>query len=208
MSAYFSHDYISNSDIKKFLQQIGLKREAPANLDKIFELGTLIHSSILEPHTANTNHKDYDLACRMRDTFWKDDFCRNFAMAKDFQREYEVYSTVEVGGMQFNSRCKCDGIRTGLNIILEIKGLNVDTEKAFMDALPSFDYDQGVAHYMLTKKAPMEVIVGLSKKKPERLFKKIVKMHDNFYAEGEQKLIDALKLLMEYSPDDVNLITV
>jgi hypothetical protein len=206
MSEYFQHPYISNSDIKNFLKQIGLKREDPPNLQAIFDLGTLIHSNILEPHLADVKHDQYQLACKMRDTFWKDAWCRDFISKKDFKREHEIYRTVEVGGMQFNSRCKCDGIRTGINVILELKGLNVETEKAFNDAITTFDYDQAAAHYILTANAPMQVIIGLSKKKPERLFRKIIKKHDNTYAEGEHKLIESLQLLSQYSPDDIKIL--
>lgn len=206
MSTYFDHHYISNSDIKKFLQQIGLKREAPANLEAIFELGTLIHATIFEPYLSNKQHEKYELACKMRETFWKDPMCRDFVLKKDFRREHEVYRTVSVGGMKFNARCKCDGIRTGINVPLELKGLNIETDSAFQQALTSFDYDQGVAHYMLTTGADMMIVVAISKKKPDRLFKKIVKKHDNFYAEGEHKLIEALHLLREYSPEDVQLV--
>lgn len=206
--SYFDHHFISNSDIKNFLKSIGLKREDPPNLQAIFDLGTLIHQTILEPHLSDKSHEQYDLACKMRDTFWQDSMCRNFAMAKDFKREHEVYKTVEVGGMRFDSRCKCDGMRTALNLPLELKGLNIETEKAFNAAIEAFDYDQGIAHYMLTTGAPMMLVVGISKKRPERMFKKIIKKHDNIYAIGEHKLIEALTMLRDYSPSDVQLIAV
>lgn len=127
-------------------------------------------------------------------------------MAKDFNREREFYNTVQVGGMEFHSRCKCDGWRSGVKIPFELKGLNVDSEKGFQQALTSFDYDQGVAHYMLTTGADMMIVVGISKKRPDRLFKKIIKKHDDFYAIGEHKLIESLELLHQYSPDDIKIL--
>jgi len=82
----------------------------------------------------------------------------------------------------------------------------VESEKAFNEAIVNFDYDQAVVHYMLTAKRKTELIVGISKKRPERLFKKIIKQHDESYLIGEQKLIDSLDLLYPYSPDDIKLV--
>jgi len=50
------------------------------------------------------------------------------------------------------------------------------------------------------------LIVGLSKKNPKKIFKRFIKKHDDFYAIGEQKLIDNLTLLRDISPEDVPLI--
>jgi len=129
--------------------------------------------------------------------------CRMIILRHDFKREREFYEKVRVGKYEFNSRCKADGDSEGISLFLELKGLNVDSEKAFNMALERFDYDQAVAHYMLTAKRKTELIVGISKKKPKLLFKKVVKMNDDFFAVGEQKLIESLDLLHDYSPDDI-----
>lgn len=205
---YFDHPYVSNSDLKNFKKKIGMAPEDPLNLQAIFDFGSLFHATILEPHLTNKDDMSDDavLARKMKDTFFKDELCRSFVMAPDFKREEEFYNQVEVDGMRFNSRCKADGVRTGLKVFLEIKGLGIDSEKAFKEALTRFDYDQGIAHYMLTSKCDMAIIVGISKRKPERMFKKIVKKHDEFYAWGEEKLIQVLRLLHTYSPEDIQLV--
>lgn len=209
MSNYFNHSAISNSDIQKFLTQIGLKREMPANIQQIYSFGTEFHCGILEPHKRNDLVITLDqrkLIERMADTFWADKMCREFAMAKDFQREMEVYDSLEVGGMRIAARCKFDGARPPLKIGLELKGVKVSSQKQFEECLGALDYDRAVAHYQLTAKYEWTLVVGISKSHPERLFKKIVKRYDNFYAEGEEKLRQALILLRDYSPDDVELI--
>lgn len=209
MSAYFDHSSISNSDIQKFLQQIGLKREMPANIQAIYDLGTEFHSGILEPHKRRPDiltKEQNELIDKMAKTFWEDKMCRDFAMAKDFIREKEFYEPLQVGGMEICARCKMDGARTGIKMQLELKGLNVTTEKQFFESLVSLDYDRAVAHYQLTSKYHWSLLVGISKKNPKLLFKKLVKRFDNFYAEGEHKLIEALHLLKDYSPSDVKLL--
>lgn len=205
---YFDHEYISSSDLKSFLKKLGGGFEEPANLQAIYDLGTLIHSTILEPYKIDPEMsvEDRELALKMSKTFFKDPLCRMFVMREDFLREDEHYGTVTVGGMTYKSRCKADGRSAGISSILELKGLNVTTEKAFLEAIDTFNYDMTACHYMLTTGDNMQLIVGISKKKPELLFKKIIKRHDENYLIGEQKLIDTLHLLREYSPSDIQLV--
>lgn len=206
--SYFQHASISNSDIRAFLIKMGLAREMPTNMQAIYDFGTLFHRIILEPHLVNKTvlSDDIILAQKMRNTFFKDELCRSFIMAPDFQREHEFYDTVEVGPYRYKARAKADGSRMQQRWLLELKGLNLTTEKAFNEALVELDYDRAIVHYMLASKTKLDLVVGISKKKPELLFKKIVKMNDEFYAWGEEKLIKSLKLLRDWSPEDVELI--
>lgn len=206
MDNYFQHDYISNSDLKDFKKKLGRSFEDPANLQEIFEFGSLFHATILEPHLADKKHEDYELALAMRDTFWKDPVCRAFAMASDFRREQPFFEERVVGPYKVKVRCKCDGVRTRLKVFLELKGLNLDNEKAFRSALERYDYDQAASHYSITGDFGMGMIVGISKRDPTKLFKWFTKRHDEFYLGGEQKLIDTLTLLRGYSPEDVRLV--
>ena len=209
--SYFDHPNLSNSDLKRFKERLGLSRPAPDNLQAIFDFGTLFHKSILEPHLITEEDKksdDYKLAQAMSKRFWKDPICREFVMAKDFRREHEFYEPLTVNGIQIEARCKMDGARTKVKFILELKGLSVTTQKAFEESLIDLDYDQAVAHYMLTSKYPLELIVGISKRDPDKLFKRIVKQYDDWYLGGEQKLIDTLYKLKDYSPEDVKIVCV
>lgn len=205
MNSYFDHPYISNSDLKKFKQHLGLSHPMPENMQPIFDFGTIFHKVILEPNTVTDEDKanpDFKLAQKMADTFWKDEMCRNFILAKDFEREKECYEEITVGTHTIKARCKFDGIRTMMRWQLELKGLAVTSKKAFEDALARLDYDQACTHYQLTGKVNVSLIVGISKKNPDLLYKKLVKQHDEFYLQGEQKLIDILGQLKQYSPED------
>jgi hypothetical protein len=206
---YFDHPNLSNSDLKKFKERMGLSREAPPDLQAIFDFGNLFHKSILEPHLitdADKTKEGYELAQAMSKTFWKDPMCRDFAMAKDFKREHEFYESLEVAGMRIDSRCKMDGARIKMKWQLELKGLRAATQKEFETALIDLDYDQAIAHYLLTSGYNTALIVGISKRNPDRLFKRIVKKHDDWYAWGEEKLIKTLRLLRDYSPEDVVMV--
>lgn len=201
---YFSHSHLSNSDLKAFKKKLGMTPEDPENLQEIFAMGTLSHAVIFEPHLANKEHESLDLAMAMQKTFWADSTCRYFASANDFHREKAFYNDAAVvGPYKVKLRCKTDGVRTRTKAYMEFKGLSIETEKAFREALVRYDYDQACAHYMLTGDFRMCLFVGISKKDPRKIFKWYVKKHDEFYLQGEQKLIDNLALLREYSPDDV-----
>lgn len=182
----------------------------PENMQPIFDFGSLFHKVILEPHLVTDEdraNKDYPLAEKMAKTFFADEICRSFILAKDFEREFEVYDKLTVGPHTINARCKFDGIRTKLRWGLELKGLAVDNQKAFEEALLRLDYDQGICHYQILGKCSVTLIAGISKRKPDRIFKRIVKQYDEFYLGGEQKLIDILGELRTYSPEDF-LVTV
>lgn len=206
---YFDRPEISVSDIKKFLSNVGEGHvlQSP-NIQAIYAMGTTFHETILEPHKIDETHKDDDriLATKMKVTFYKDPMCRDFILAKDFEREKEIYGEVTVGGMTYISRCKADGIRPGIKTILELKGLSVTNKKAFEMAIDELNYDMAAVHYLLTSKCERMIIVGISKKKPDLMFKRIIKKHDETYLMGEEKLIQALRLLRKYSPEDVKLV--
>lgn len=206
--SYFEHSSISNSDLRAFRIKMGLARQMPENMQAIYAFGTIFHKAILEPHKITDEekkHPDYAMALKMRDRFWKDPLCRSFAMAKDFEREKEFYEPLKVDRYEINARCKMDGARTALKWCLELKGLRVSSYKAFLAAIDSLDYDQAVAHYQLTSKYEVTLMVGITKEKNPQLFKHIVKRGDDVYLWGEQKEIDTLKLLHEWSPDDVRI---
>jgi len=208
MLTYFDHDYISASDLKAFLKKTQGGIEEPANLQAIFDFGTLFHETILEPfkHYDHEETDELKLARKMKDTFFKDELCRMIVMRPDFQREQEHYEVIEVGGMKYEARCKCDGDSKGISTILELKGLIVTTQKAFDAAIDRLNYDMTAVHYMLTAKRDRQLIIGISKKNPDLLFKRVIKKHDETYLIGEEKLIQTLRLLREYSPEDIQLV--
>lgn len=183
-----------------------MAHEEPENLQEIFDFGSLFHALILEPHIADMAYKDIQLALEMRDTYWKDPVCRQFSMASDFSREKAFYEERQVGPYKVKLRCKADGARERVKFLLELKGLKSKSEKEFRSALTRMNYDQAVAHYLITTGYETELIAGISKSDPRKMFKWICYRHDEFYMAGEQKLIDDLTLLRQYSPDDVVLV--
>jgi hypothetical protein len=193
---YFNHNYTSNSDLKALAYKVAGK-EKPENIQDIYDLGTELHYNITEPHkmTLLPGTEKYELAMEMRKTFFKDDLCRNFIMSHDFRREHEFYRVLRNG---VNARCKTDGDSKGLKTIFEFKGLSVTTQKGFEDAIVNFDYDQGAAWYLDVCSGFVQykqvLMVGISKKQPDRLFKLLVDRNHLYYKTGSEKIRERVQL--------------
>lgn len=183
--AYRKHHYVANSDLKSLKSSVD-GSELPPNLDRIFEFGTLVHELILEPHKANFLDPDIQLGLRMRDTFMEDSFCNAFVTHHKFKAEHEFYRNNLMG---VSAKCRMDGriFYKKRRDILEFKSLAVTTQKAFDEALYHFDYDMGAAFYLDVSKYNRILIAGVSKKKPDRLFKMVADRNSDFYKSGLEK---------------------
>jgi hypothetical protein len=208
MNTYFDQPEISVSDIKSFLKKVRGGNPDPENLEAIFAMGTLTHGIIFEPNSIDKSviTPEITLATKMKVRFFQDELCRMIVMRPDFKREQPLFKEIEVGGMMYKARIKCDGISKGIKTIIEFKGLSITTQKAFEEAIDNLLYDMAAVQYLLVAECEMILIVGISKIKPQLMFKKIIKRYDETYNWGEQKLIDALKLWREYSPEDIRLV--
>lgn len=196
MSDYFNHEFASNSDLKKLVKMMedGVVDE-PENLSDIFDLGTLIHAILLEPHLADRTHKDYELAKEMAKTFMKDPLCHQLMFLHDFKREWEFYR-YNVHGIK--ARCKMDGKSTSMSAILEYKGLACRSQKEFDEAIYRFNYDQGAAWYLDVTNYKHCLIVAVSKKDPRRIFKRLIDRDHLIYKIGEEKVVKAVTLWKEF----------
>ena len=194
--SYFAHRFISNSDLKALAKRLDPNAMAdPENLEEIFELGTLIHQILLEPHKANREHKDFKLAEEMSKTVLRDKLCRQFIFMPDFRREHEFYKHDLYG---LPSRAKSDGDSRMISTGLEYKGLGVTTQKQFIESIYTFNYDQGVAWYLDTTKFKQFLIVGVSKKHPDRIFKELVDRNHKMYEIGSLKVEAATRTWKEF----------
>jgi hypothetical protein len=187
-SEYFSHEYASNSDLKRLVNKIINGKEEPENLSVIFDQGTLNHQALTEPHKADRTDPNFPLADKMAKTVLKDDLCRRLIMMRDFRREHEFYKENVYG---IKARCKTDGDSKILSTCFEYKGLAVTTDKAFEEAIYHFDYDQGAAWYLDVMDYKFVIIAGVSKKYPDRLFKRLIDRNHQMYISGQQKVIRA-----------------
>jgi hypothetical protein len=191
---YYDSHYISNSDLKRLRKLIDPKFEDPADLEEIFSFGTLFHALVLEPHKADYNHKDFELANSMAKRFFDEHICRKiFIEVYDLRREHEYYRNDRFEVM---ARCKVDFESKMLGLCGELKGLSVSSEKAFDEAVDRFDYDQAIAWYMDVTGHQNYFLVAPSKI-AEKVFKRFVSRDHLFYKRGKEKVVKAVKLFRE-----------
>src|SRR5690606_3623765 len=214
MSQYFDHTYVSNSDLKE-LADLDRGIEKPANIREIYDAGTLNHWALCEPYKASdwlelkkkelshdqvarhTAIAQYELACLMADTVLRDELCRQVILAPDFKREHEFYRIRNPWGLE-GVRCKCDGVSTFYRVVFEYKCLGITTENAFDEALRHFDYDQSAVWYLETTRLDIYLIVGVSKKYPRRLFKRVIDLRHVLYQSGYAKCSQRVRLWKSY----------
>lgn len=205
--SYFDHPYASNSNIKEISDRY-YGRQKPGNIDTIFDFGSAFHAGILEPHKAdltNVSEEDQELIKEMAATFWRDEMCRNIAMVSDFRREHEFYRKDRFGLV--GAKCKCDGESKKLRLILELKGLSVSSEKQFRESIEHLSYDQGAAWYLnvtdssgvvIRPNYEHKLIVGISKKQPDLMFKLLINRDHVLYKIGMVKVIGGVKIWKQF----------
>lgn len=198
MSAYFNSHYISNSDLKHLRKMLDPKFEDPADLEEIFAFGRLVEDCILQPHQADYNHKDIEKALAMARTFKADSICQQLLWVHDLRRQHEFYRSNRFG---VPARCKMDGDSKALGLVFELKGLAVETERAFDEAIQRFDYDQGLAWYLDVSGYRQALLVAVSKKNTSRLFKRIVNRDHEYYKRGIVKVEKSVHLFLEMFPE-------
>ena len=186
--AYRDHHYVANSDIKSLDATLS-GNPMPENLDRIFEFGTLCHQLILEPELADWTDPDIKLALKMKETFMADSFCRSFVEHHNFRAEREFYRNNLQG---ISAKCKTDGDIRSKKWILEFKSLAVTSQKAFEESILHFNYDQGASWYLDVCKYDRVLIAGVSKKKPEKMFKVIVDRGSDMYLSGLAKYTEGI----------------
>jgi hypothetical protein len=198
MTYFENTDYLSNSDLKRLYKRAGYSFEEPVNLDRVFEFGTLFHNCLLEPLKVNFMDPDLLLAQAMVKTFYKDQLCHAIMRTADLRVEHEYYRE---DVFEFRGKCKADGKSNELDLIFELKGLSVETQRAFDEAVDRFDYDQGAAWYIHAAHKKRVFIVAVSKKNPNQLFKTLINEGDKIYNRGVDKVLRVKRIVNELVGD-------
>lgn len=185
MTYFDQKDWISNSEFKRILKQAGFGIQEPQNLDRIFEFGILFEDLLLQPLKADTSNPDYELAKEMVKTAHNDPIIAKLLGFVDFRVQHEYYRYDVFG---FKGRCKTDGDSKMLDMMLELKSLAISTDNQFREAIDHFDYDRAAAWYINCTHRRRQLIAGVSKKEPKRIFKLLVTHDDNVYKNGVAKI--------------------
>jgi hypothetical protein len=192
---YRAHQFVANSDLKEVVARYNGKKKLE-NLEVIFEFGSLFDALVLEPHKANMDHGKLELALAMKKTLLNDKMIQKVFGMYDFRRQHEFYRR-GVFGVE-GAKCKCDGDSKALNFIFELKGLAVNNQSQFEEAINFLDYDQAMAWYMETAKREHYLIAASSKTKPDNQFQNSITCDHKFYKSGLEKVKHATWLWKMY----------
>ena len=196
---YYLQQEVSNSDLSK-IADIIYPTDRVLDLSKAYRFGNLVDAMITEPHRCNhlTMRVDdepffkdeWETARAMLNAFRKDAMCMQMLkmasgqavkVVKDFKIEHE--------GIQFSLdvRCKYDLWMQPLGYGGDIKSTACTSQKQFEDSIEYFDYDRQRAWYMDISGAEKDVLIGISKASPHKIFKIPIDRNHRLYKSGKEK---------------------
>lgn len=188
---YRALPHVANSDLKEIVMRHHGKTR-PDNLEQVFAFGNLVDAMLLEPHKANMNHAKLEVAMAMKKTFFKDSLIRQIFNISDFRRQHEFYR-LNIHGVR-GAKCKTDGDSKIFNLVFELKGLSVNNEAQFEEAIDHLDYDQAAAWYIDITRRKNYLIAAISKTNTDRMFKRILDNQHKIYSRGVEKIKNSVKI--------------
>jgi hypothetical protein len=195
---YFEHPFCSNSDLTRLKNE--LSGTDQADTEGAFRFGTLVHAMILEPHKVDLirrqvegiqyTHEEIDTARKMKLSFLNDSFCRDLLSSSQVEVEmYHPDTSFEHNGIPFklDTRRKYDGWISLTNWGWDLKSTTATSQAQFEAAISQFDYDRARVFYAAGPGAMQDVIIGVSKVAPYRVFKIFMKHGDALWQSGVHK---------------------
>ncbi len=196
---YYSHPYCSNSDLSRLKDDLSAQDQSER--ENAYRFGTLVHAMILEPHTVDLirrslNGVEYTaeeikIARYMRTSFMNDSFCRSLLEKSEVEVEmYHPGTAFTHNGIDFtlDTRRKYDGWLSLVNWGWDLKSTTATSQAQFEASIGLFDYDRARVFYAAGSDAMQDVIIGVSKIAPYRLFKVFMKHGDALWMSGQRKM--------------------
>jgi hypothetical protein len=112
----------------------------------------------------------------------------------EFEKEMYV-DQVRFGPVQLDCRCKYDAWAPALGYGFDLKTTTAKTQAEFLAASRKFSYPRARVFYCTIAGASRDIIIGVSKHPPHRIFKIFLQPGDLLWKEGEAELMD---LTMKY----------
>lgn len=168
--------------------------------EKAYRFGTLLDCMITEPHKVNAykltcsgltySSAEFELAEKMKRSFYRDQLASDLARHSDFQKVSVVKEfPIHHRGVDFtlDVRCKWDlyaNHKVGLSG--DIKSTTATTQKQFIEACDYFDYFRQRAWYMDIEGHDKDVIIGVSKVNLQ-VFHLPISKGDKYYQKGREQ---------------------
>ncbi|MCE5332904.1 MAG: PD-(D/E)XK nuclease-like domain-containing protein [Bacteroidales bacterium] len=200
---YYSRPEVSNSDLSWLDDQLSGRDQRDAT--EAYLDGSLLDAMITEQHRVNYFKRTldgqpfkkarFDTIVAMKQACWQDEFFKMIIVGADTQKitvvkdkefEYEGYR------FKVDIRCKWDIWRPDWGWGSDIKSTAAKTQKEFEAACYHFNYDRQRYFYMRAEESERDVLIGISKIKPHRVFKVFINRNCDFYRSGEKKALELL----------------
>jgi len=196
MQDYYQRPECSNSDLTSIKQQI-----RPINLPDpylAFLFGTLFDALLTENERVNYDKHtvdgeryskpDFKKALKMKNSFLRDDFCREFIQLATFQDIIVDTLKMNFQGIDFELKCRCkwDILKRNYSLGGEIKSTLAKTQSEFESSVKFFDWDRQTAFYMDLTKTDVHVLIGISKVN-FKVFKVFINRNSETYKTGLDK---------------------
>ena len=199
---YYGRPEVSNSDLSWLYNQLysngNLRDPTEAYLD-----GSLLDAMITEQFRVNYfkrplddrpfKKERFENSVKMKGSFWKDEFCSLMASGADAQKISIVHDKeFNYQGYKFlmDVRCKWDLWRSDWGWGGDIKSTTATTQLQFEAAALFFNYDRQRAWYMDIENSDRDVLIGISKIKPYKVFKIFINRNSDFYRNGKEKYME------------------
>lgn len=201
---YFLHPYVSNSALGKY------SGKYKPNYVLAYALGTLLDAMITTPELVDFiqlrvfgydfqfTKEHFDLCRRMRDAARKHPFILELLKICQGQQEFYVQGIeLEWDGFSFflNGKAKYDLWSYVLGWGADIKTTSATTQEGFIRDCYAFDYDRQRAWYMKIAQARQDVLIGISKEWPYKVFVHRIIQGDAFHTSGLHKINECGYLL-------------
>lgn len=196
---YYGRKEVSNSDLVE-LKKYFLPSNLVLDLEQAYRFGNLVDAMITEAHKCDHMRKqvedvqftdqEWNTAYNMLKAFRKDPFCMETLRASTGQKVFTMpRHDMEFEGIDFSlaMRCKYDLFMDAAGYGGDIKSTVATSQSQFVDAFQHFDYDQSRALYMDLSGAKRDVVIGISKKEPHKIFKIFITRDSEIYKSGKAK---------------------
>ncbi|REJ83147.1 MAG: hypothetical protein DWQ39_04155 [Bacteroidetes bacterium] len=196
IDTYYDRAEVSNSDLTE-LHKFFLPENIVLDLTRAYREGNMVDAMITEPERCDHlrmriddeqfTRDEWEMGKRMLDAYLKDDFCMSMLKQSAGQKVFSLADfQMEMDGIDFSLpvRCKYDLFNTVAGFGGDIKTTAATTQKGFEQAFHHFDYPRSRAWYMDISGAERDVVIGISKSRPHKIFKIFIKRGDAIYSHG------------------------
>jgi len=196
---YYDRPEISNSDLSN-LELLFSTKEFQNDATEAYRFGSLLDAMVTENNRVNYfkrmldeeqfSSEEFRLSEAMKRSFFRDPFCRMLSENSTGQVVFvkQGFGINYLGfDFELDIRIKYDFFMSAMGWGGDLKSTTAKTQDQFLSAIGYFKYWKQRALYMDISGADKDVLIGVSKFPPHRVFKVMIERGDRNYLIGKQQ---------------------